>query len=88
MRISESCYSNPERLPERAETDSFNINDYRSVFSCFIVPCVCFCLLTAYPLSSRQRISDTDLTGSAVLKESVSALWQSLKTTVVNLTDP
>ena len=25
MRISESCYSNLERLPERAETDSFNI---------------------------------------------------------------
>ena len=24
MRISESRYSNPERLPERAETDSFN----------------------------------------------------------------
>ena len=23
-RISESRYSNPERLPERAETDSFN----------------------------------------------------------------
>ena len=24
-RGSESCYSNPERLPERAETDSYNI---------------------------------------------------------------
>ena len=26
MRICESCYSNLERLPERAETDSFNRN--------------------------------------------------------------
>ena len=26
MRISESRYSNPERLPERAETDSFNMH--------------------------------------------------------------
>ena len=40
-------------------------NDYRSVFSCFIVPFICFCLLTAYPLSSRHRISAADLTGSA-----------------------
>ena len=31
MRISESCYSNPERLPERAETDSFNIVAQKSV---------------------------------------------------------
>ena len=30
-RISESCYSNPERLPERAETDSFNIVAQKSV---------------------------------------------------------
>ena len=31
MRISESCYSNLERLPERAETDSFNIVAQKSV---------------------------------------------------------
>ena len=31
MRISESRYSNPERLPERAETDSFNIVAQKSV---------------------------------------------------------
>ena len=30
-RISESCYSNPERLAERAETDSFNIVAQKSV---------------------------------------------------------
>ena len=30
-RISESRYSNPERLPERAETDSFNIVAQKSV---------------------------------------------------------
>ena len=31
MRISESCYSNPERLPEKAETDSFNIVAQKTV---------------------------------------------------------
>ena len=31
MRISESCYSNLEGLPERAETDSFNIVTQKSV---------------------------------------------------------
>ena len=31
MRISESRYSNPERLPERDETDSFNIVAQKSV---------------------------------------------------------
>ena len=31
MRINESRYSNPERLPERAETDSFNIVAQKSV---------------------------------------------------------
>ena len=30
-RISESHYSNPERLPERAKTDSFNIVAQKSV---------------------------------------------------------
>ena len=30
-RISERCYSNPERLPERAETDSFNIVAQKSM---------------------------------------------------------
>ena len=31
MRISDSHYSNPERLPERAETDSFNMVTQKSV---------------------------------------------------------
>ena len=31
MRISESCYSSLERLPERAKTDSFNIIAQKSV---------------------------------------------------------
>ena len=30
-RISESCYCNLERLPERAETDSFNIVAQKSM---------------------------------------------------------
>ena len=30
-RISESCYNNLERLPERAKTDSFNIVTQKSV---------------------------------------------------------
>ena len=30
-RISESCYSSLERLPERAKTDSFNIVAQKSV---------------------------------------------------------
>ena len=31
MRISESHYSNLERLPERAETDSFNVVAQKSM---------------------------------------------------------
>ena len=30
-RVSESHYSNPERLPERAKTDSLNIVTQKSV---------------------------------------------------------